>query len=217
MTAQDVPTIQVTEANTALNNDTHNAYVVEVYSKDQKNVEKALKKALKDKDAKVDVGKEIFADNAVFKSFGNNNTVDVYAKVEKKTEYSFTVSAAAYLGGAWLSSSNDAQKVQSEAFKTFLRDFAVKSSKETVKEEVEAAQKVLSKQEDNLKDLKKSKENLDKDIKDRENDIKEAKRKIEEDKLSIEENTKSQTKAEAELEKQRAIVKTLELKQQAVK
>jgi len=215
--AQEVPTIEVQETKAILNKDTRNAFVVEVYCKDQKDIEKALKKAFKDKDAKVDVSKEIFADNAVFKSFGTNNTVDVYAKIEKKTENTYTVSSAVNLGGAWLSSSTDDQKVQAQAFKTFLRDFAVKLSKDAVHKEVDNAKKVLSKKEGSLKDLQNGKADLEKDIKDREEDIKEAKRKIEEDKISIEENAKSQTEMEAELEKQREVVKALELKEQAVK
>ncbi len=215
--SQKVPKIEVTETKDVLNEDTRNCFAVEVYGNDKSIVEKDLKSALKSKDAKVTTKKEFFADNAVFKEFGDNNSVDVYAKIEEKSENSFMLVAAVDLGGAYLSSSDEAHKVKAEAFKNFIREIAIQASRDAVKEEVKTAEKLLSKQEKEFDGLKKDKENLEKDIKDNEKQIEESKKKIEEDKRNIEENAKKQTEKQTEIQKQREVVKELQLKEKAVK
>ncbi len=215
--AQEVPTIEVKEVKDILNGDTRDAFAVDVYGNDKGLVEKDLKSALKDKDAKVSTKKDFFADNAMFKEFGDNNTVDVYAKIEEKTENVFSLVAAVDLGGAYLSSADQANAVKLAAFKKWLREVAVQASRDAVAEEVKTAEKLLSKQEKTLDGLKKDKENLEKDIKDNENKIEESKKAIEADKKAIEENTKKQGETQSEIEKQRVVVKDLQLKEKAVK
>jgi len=213
--AQEVPKIEVIETKDILNKETRDVFAVEVYGTDKGLIEKTVKDAFKDKDAKVSMKKEFFADNAVFKSFGDNNTVDIYGKIEPKTAASFLLSTAVDLGGAFLTKENGEEKTK--AYKAFLYELAVKASKNAVLKEVKEAEKMLSKREKELKSLKENQADLEKDIKEREKNIEEAKRKIEQDKIDIKSSIEKQGAKQKELEAQRDVVKTLQLKEKAVK
>ncbi len=204
--AQKVPAIKVEEGTQVLSESSRNALSVLVYETSKDEIEKALKSELKDKDAKVTVKKEIFGDDAEFKFLGEN-TVDVYAKVEK-LEVGNMLIVGVDLGGAFLSSASHPEKFK--AFKAYLYNFAVELTKEGVGEQIKEAGKVLGKLEGDAKDLEKEKSNL-------EDKIEDAKKEIEEAQKNIEENIKNQAAKTEEVKKQKAAIETLNAKMKAVK
>lgn len=190
--------ISVKDGSEKFSNGSHNAYTTTIYETSKDDVMSKWKSFLKDfKNEKVksDNG-EIFGDNILIKDWGNN-PVDVYTTFEEdKTAKTVTMHVAFDLGGAYLSGS-DGDKHKSA--QKMIKEFAVKTTKESMGDKVKELEKVLGKLEDNQKDLEKANKNSKSDIEDYKAKIK----KAEED---ITKNEADQTKKKAEIEAQKKVV-----------
>ncbi|MEO6302992.1 MAG: hypothetical protein ABIP51_07450 [Bacteroidia bacterium] len=163
------------------------------------------KKVLKDfKNEKVrDNNNEVFGDNILIKEWGNN-PVDFYATFEEdKKDKKIKMAVAVDLGGTYLSSSTDRDKVK--YVEKMVKDFAIKMTKEPITIAVKAAEKQQGKFEDDQKDLEKDNKNSKDNIEDYKNKIK----KAEDD---IKKNEEDQTKKKAEIEVQKKVVADLRKK-----
>src|SRR5437868_3143769 len=106
----DKISIKVTESNEKIGNGKNNALVVSIYDATPDEIGKEWKSKMKDYKAKVSMGDEILADNAVIKEINGNNTIDVYARIEKVKEGETKLIVAFDLGGAFLNSSEHKEK-----------------------------------------------------------------------------------------------------------
>src|SRR6185503_4900566 len=104
--AQNVK-IKIEEKSENIGGGSHNCLVVTIYDAKPDDIKSKWKSKMKDYNAKVSSGDEIFADNASIKEI-SDNTCDVYAKTEKggaDNETTFIVGFV--LGETWLSSSSN--------------------------------------------------------------------------------------------------------------
>jgi len=198
--------IEVKESNENIGSGNHNALVITIYEAKINDIEKAWKKLMKDYDAKVDMGKEIFADNALVKS-ASTNTMDIYAKVESKKDGESVLIVAVDLGGAYMSSS--AHSDQFKEIKKIVYDFAVNITKETIAEQIKNETKTLEK-------LQKVQEGLVKDNTDLHKDIENYKEKIAKAEKDIEKNLADQEVKKKEIETQQKVVELVTEKEKAV-
>lgn len=178
--------VKVKESSESFSNGSHNALITTVYVEDINKVQKEWKSKMKDfgyGDSK-DKGKEYVFDNVKFKDL-SNNPMDVYAKFEElKDEKSVKVYVAYDMGGDYVSSS--AHSKEFEYMKKMMKEWAVKTSRDFVEDQMRDANKALEKLQDKQKDLEKDNKNLDGDIKNYEEKIKKAKEDIEKNKKDIE-------------------------------
>lgn len=199
--------IKVSETNASIGNGNNNALVITLYEVTPSEVEKEWKSLMKDYDAKVSTDKgQMFADNAKIKSMGTN-TMDVYSKVQDNKDGSLTFTVAFDLGGAYLSSGQHSSQF-AEA-KKIVYDFAVKTTKGNIAEQLKEAQKKQKDLEGNQSDLLKDKSDLERDIANYKEKIKKA-----ED--EIQNNLKKQETKKAEIEAQKKVVTGVEAKLKAV-
>lgn len=206
--------IKVTEANESFNNGSHNALLVTVYEQDAKEVEKLLKKELKDMGGKVQVKKEIFADDCETKAMGEN-TFDVYAKVTPGKNGEVEVAVAVDLGGAYLNSRDHTERYK--VMEGILHKFGVNATRDAIGSELKDQEKVLSDLEKEQKDLEKDKDRLEKSIEDNEKRIEEAKKAIEQAKKDIEQNKADQEMKKSAIADQQGKVADVQKKMDAVK
>ena len=118
--------IDISEKSSSFINGSHNALSANIYDADEDLIEKEWKKTMKDYKAKVSTKKEIFADDALIKNM-SENTVDIYAKIEKSSDGDFNIIVAFNLGGTYLSSSTHPDKFK--IAKNLVYNFAVKTTK----------------------------------------------------------------------------------------
>jgi len=116
--------IKVHEENEKIGSGTNNALVATIYESNKDNIEKAWKKLMKDYGAKVNMKKEIFADDATIKDL-SSNTCDLFAFVRKVSDDEFEIVVGVDMGGAYLSSSEHSSKYKT--MEKILKDFAVQS------------------------------------------------------------------------------------------
>lgn len=199
--------IQIVEESGTFSTGSQNAFHFTIANGDVKEVTKAWEKELKGWKGKVKGKEELFADDCKVKSMGDN-TFDVYSKVEEVPGAGIRIWAAFDLGGAYLKSTDHPDKYL--AAKKMLYDFALAQTKEVVKVEIKAAEKLQSEREAELAALLKSEQKLESDIKDYE-------KKIEEAKAEIATLQQSQTVKIAEVDAQKAVVTGLNDKLKAVK
>ena len=149
---------------------------------------------------------EIFADDATIENM-SNNTVDVYAKVNPTT-YGSKLTVFFNLGGSFVSSQE--HEVAFGVAKMMLHEFAVQEAAKVVDIE-------LDNQQDVLKDLNKE---LDKMLKSKSKSFKEvekAKALIAQREKDIEEAERAINVKQEQIEIQKEILKTLEIKLQNLK
>lgn len=198
LTSAQAQKISVKDGSEKFSNGSHNAYTTTIYETSKDDVMSKWKSYLKDfknEKVKTDDG-EIFGDNVLIKDWGNN-PVDVYTKfVEDKTAKTVTMHVAFDLGGAYLSGSDGDKHKSAEKM---LKEFAIKTTKESMGDKVKDLEKVLGKLEDNQKDLEKDNKNSKSDIENYKGKIK----KAEED---ITKNEADQVKKKAEIEAQKKVV-----------
>jgi hypothetical protein len=198
LTSVKAQKISVKDGSEKFSNGSHNAYTTTIYETSKDDVESKWKSYLKDfkhEKVKSDNG-EIFGDNVLIKDWGNN-TVDIYTKFEEdKTAKTVTMHVAFDLGGAYLTGS-DGNKHQSA--QKMIKEFAVKTTKESMGDKVKEQEKVLGKLEDNQKDL-------EKDNKNSKSDIESYKEKIKKAESDIQKNEADQTKKKSEIEAQKKVV-----------
>ncbi|MES2567820.1 MAG: hypothetical protein V4565_13190 [Bacteroidota bacterium] len=200
LTIANAQKISVKDGSEKFSSGSHNAYSSTIYETSKDDVESKWKSYLKDfKNEKVksDNG-EIFGDNVVIKDWGNN-PVDVYTKFEEdKIAKTVTMHVAFDLGGAYLSSS-DGEK--HSGAKKMIKEFAVKTTKESMGDKLKEQEKVLGKLEDNQKDL-------EKDNKNSKSEIENYKAKIKKAEEDITKNESDQAKKKSEIEAQKKVVET---------
>lgn len=188
--------VKVTEENYSFSVGSKNSIIVTIPYGKMDIVEKELKSELKDWGGKYNSSKgEYTTMQATIKSMGAK-AFDAYARPYASGE-TVKVAFAIDLGGAFLSSNQ--HSAQFTAMKEKIKDFAVRTARECVAEELKAEQKILSGFEKDQKDLEKDKESLLKSIEDYKKRISEAEKKIEE-------NTTNQSKKKEEITRQAAKV-----------
>jgi hypothetical protein len=190
--------ISVKDGSEKFSNGSHNAYTATIYETSKDDVMSKWKSVLKDfknEKVKTDNG-EIFGDNIVIKDWGNN-PVDIYTSFEEdKNAKTITMHVAFDLGGAYLTGSDGDKHSYA---KKMVKDFAVKTTKESMGDKVKDLEKVLDKLEDNQKDLEKDNKGYKSDIEDYKGKIKKA-----EDNIS--KNEADQVKKKSEIDAQKKVV-----------
>lgn len=170
--------IHVKEGNEKFSTGSQPAVVTTIHENNLDEVMSEWKKVLKDyKNEKVkENNNEVFGDNILVKEWGNN-PVDFYTKfTEDKANKSVHMAVAVDLGGAYLSSSHDKDKLK--YVETMVRNFAIRMTKEPIADAVKASEKALAKLEDDQKDLEKDKKNLQDDIINYKNKIAKAEKEV---------------------------------------
>lgn len=199
--------IDVNEKSEKIGDGSHNAMVVIIYDATKDDIEKEWKSKMKDYNAKVSTKGDIFADNALIKEI-SDNTVDVYARVEKGSndnEWKFIVGFQ--MGEDWLSSSK--YPAQYKAAEKIVKDFATKMTKDAMGDKVKTAEKALNKVKDEKSDLEKKNKDLHDDISNYQDKIK----KAEDD---IKSNEDEQKKKQAEVDAQQKVLDDLKARQNSV-
>jgi len=198
LTSAKAQKITVKDGSEKFSNGSHNAYTATIYETSKDDVMSKWKSFLKDfknEKVKTDNG-EIFGDNIVIKDWGNN-PVDIYTSFEEdKKEKTVVIHVAFDLGGAYLTGSNGDKHSYA---KKMVKDFAVKTTKESMGDKVKDLEKVLGKLEDNQKDL-------EKDNKGYKSDIEDYKAKIKKAEENISKNESDQVKKKSEIEAQKKVV-----------
>jgi len=198
--------IKVSESTEKIGGGSHNSLVVSIYEVEADEILKEWKSLMKHYDGKVTMSDGVFADNAIIKSMGPNS-MDIYARTEKVKEGEVKLIVGFDLGGAYLSSSLHGE--QFKIAKQIVYDFAVKTTKESVADQLKAAQKILNKITDQHEDLVKNTESLKKDIEDYKSRIKKAEE-------NIVKNNSEQEKKKQEISSQQKVVDAIATKQKAI-
>ena len=169
---------------------------------------------MKEYKGKVKMDSEIKSDNTVIATINDNNTIDIYAKVEKAADNEIKLTVAFNLGGAFLSSSNNKDK--SNAAKKIVIDFAIKISKEGIIEQRKSAEKALTNLQDQQHDLEKKQEKLASRTDDYKQKIEEYKQKIKEAEDASTKNKTEQEKKKQEIDVQKKVVDAIVAREKAV-
>lgn len=199
--------VKVEEEKSNLGGAKNPALSATIYEASEDDINSGWKSVMKSYNGKVsnkDQGH--IADNVVVKEL-SNNTCDVYYKVEKVNEKEHKLVISVNLGGAYMNPGE--HPTQTAFFKKLLLDFAVKTSREAVAEELKDSQKALSKLQSTQRSLEKDQESLKKDIENYKAKIKQA----EED---IAKNTTDLGKKKTEIEAQQKIVDGIQKKKEAI-
>ncbi len=198
----------VTETKENIGGGNNNTLTATLFNVDPSDADKAFKSFMKTYDGKnssKDGG--IFIDNATIKDI-SNNTIDIYGRANgAKGDKQISYTVAFDLGGAFLNSSE--YKSQYKAAEKLIHEFAVKTTREAIEEQLKDAQKVQSKLEDAQKDLEKENKNLNSDIENYKAKIK----KAEDD---IVKNKANQNTKKTEIETQKKVVGVIEITLKAV-
>ena len=204
--AQEKIDIQVREGSQSIGGGSNNTLTVTIFEASRSDIEKAWKKEMKRFKGKVQMKKEIFADDCSFKNW--TNSCDIYAIVNETGDTKREVVVGVDLGGAYLSSGQHSG--QYKEFHDFLYGFAVNTTKEAIAGQVKAAETVLAKLEKEQADLKKQNAKLDQLIED-------CTAKIEQAEKDIEQNLEDQLDKKGEVLKQAVVVEAVKEKEKAVK
>ncbi|MBI4929408.1 MAG: hypothetical protein HY841_01505 [Bacteroidetes bacterium] len=206
--------IKVDESNEHIGGNKNPALVVSIYDATPDEVANKWKSLMKDYKGKMSTNDGVFADNAVIQSINGNNTIDVYAKTEKVKDGETKLIVAFDLGGAFLSSSNNNEKLK-EA-KKIVNDFAIKTTKDAITGQRKAAEKVLGSIEDDQHSLEKKQEKLNSNIEDYKAKIEDYNKRIKEAQDDLAKNKTDQEKKKGEVDAQKKIVDAVTAKENAV-
>jgi hypothetical protein len=199
--------IKVEEEKSNLGGAKNPALSVAIYEASEDDINSGWKSIMKSYNGKVSTKDQgHMADNVVVKEL-SNNTCDVYYKVEKINEKEHKLVMSVNLGGAFMSPSEHA--TQTAYWKKVMQEFASKTSKEAVAEELKDSQKALAKLQSTQRGLEKDQENLKKDIENYKAKIKQA----EED---VAKNNTDLGKKKTEIEAQQKIVDGYQKKKDAI-
>ena len=196
--------VKVKSGNEKFSSGSHDCLTTTIYEGDKDKAMTKWKSKLNNfKDEKVKrSGDEIFGDNIEIKDWGNN-PVDIYSKFdEDKDKKIVTMHVAVDLGGAYLTSSD---KDKYKYIEKMMKEFAVDMSKDNIKDQVSAAEKILGNLEDDQKDLEKK----NKGYKD---DIEDYKKKISKAESDIKDNEASQGKKKSEIDAQKKVTDDIKKK-----
>ena len=205
--------IKVSESDERIGGGKNPALVVSIYDASVYEVGSKWKSLMKGYKGKVDMKDEVFADNAVIKEINDNNTIDIYAKIEKVSDGETKLTVAFNLGGAFLSSSS---KDKFNAAKTIVNDFAKKTTQEAIAGMRKAEEKKLSNMQDEQHDLEKKQEKLASSIEDYKQKIEDYKQKIKDAEDNTTKNKAEQEKKKTEITAQSKVVETVVAKEKAV-
>lgn len=200
LTTVEAQKISVKNSSEKFSSGSQNAYTTTIYETSKDDVESKWKSYLKDfKNEKVKSDKgEIFGDNVMIKEWGNN-PVDIYTTLEEDKKTKMVVMHVAFdLGGAYLSS---AEGEKHKIAEKMVKDFAIKTTKESLGDKVKEQEKILGKLDDSQKDL-------EKDNKNSKSDIENYKGKIKNAESDITKNEADQSKKKAEIEAQKKVVES---------
>jgi vacuolar-type H+-ATPase subunit I/STV1 len=206
--------IKVTESDERIGGGNNPALVVNIYNSTADEVASKWKSLMKEYKGKVKMDNEIKSDNTVISTINDNNTIDIYAKIEKGKDNELFLTVAFNLGGAFLSSSNNKDKL-TEA-KKFIHDFAVNVSKEGVIEQRKEAEKLLTNLQDEEHTLEKKQDRLVSNTEDYKKKIEEYKQKIKETEDNAAKNKTEQEKKKQEIEVQKKAVEAIMAREKAV-
>jgi hypothetical protein len=196
--------VKVRSGNEKFSSGSHDCLTTQIFEGDKDKAMSKWKSKLNDfKDEKVKwKGDEIFGDNILIKDWGNN-PVDIYTKFDEDKEKKIvTMHVAVDLGGTYLTSSD---KDKYKYIEKMMKDFAVDISKDNIKDQVAAAEKIYGGLESDQKDLEKK----NKGYKD---DIEDYKKKITKAESDIKDNEAAQVKKKSELEAQKKVVDEIKKK-----
>jgi hypothetical protein len=206
--------IKVVESDERVGGGKNPALVVSIYEATVDEVGSKWKSLMKSYKAKVDMKDEVFADNAVISAINDNNTIDIYAKIEKVNDGETKITVAFNLGGAFLSSSVNKDKFN-EA-KRLLNDFAIKTTKEAIAGLRKAEERKLGDLQDEQHDLEKKQERLASSIDDYKQKIVDYNAKIKEAEENTAKNKADQEKKKQEIGVQSKVVESVVAKEKAV-
>ncbi len=191
--------INVSEGNENFSVGSKNCIITTIYENKMADVLDDWKKVLKDykNESVKDKKGEVFADNLLVKEWGNN-TVDVYSRFfENKKEKTVRMVTAVDMGGAFLSSGTDKEKYT--YFEKVIKEFAIKTTKGPLADQLKDNEKKLANLEDDQKSLEKKNENL-------KNDISDYKSKISKNESNLVVKESELVKKKGELEIQKKVV-----------
>lgn len=204
--------IKVTESIENIGGNKNPALVVSIFDATPDEVENKWKSLMKEYKGKVSIKDEVFADNAIISSINGNNTIDVYAKVEKVKDGEIKLIVAFDLGGAFLSSSSDKLKDA----KQIVHDFAVKTTKEAIAGQRKAAEKQFGSLQDDQHGLEKQQRKLNSNIEDYKAKIEDYNQRIKEAQNNLVKNKNDQEKKKVEIDAQKKVVDVVVAKENAV-
>jgi hypothetical protein len=190
----------VSESRMVLGGDMNNTLSVKIYENTEKDIIKAWKSEMKKNGAKVDIDKEITANNVLLKDM-SDLPFNCFANVKELENSCFQLNVSVYLGGSYLNFSEHPEKYQ--IFAGFLSDFARSTSVDAIEELLKMAKQDLNKKTSDLKKLEDTKEKLERDIENWEKDIQKAKDDIEINILEQEDKIKEVRRATEILDKEK--------------
>ena len=188
--------IEVRDGSVVFEGGTYASYSVTIHETDENFVEKLWKEQIKSSSDKVTTKKEWFIDNARISSI-DQDTLDIYSKVVKlgKTgNVDFIVAFNAH--GTFIGPEDE--KRHAAAMK-YVYDFAFRTSKQIVNEQLEEAENALEKSKKDLEGLEKEKARL-------ESSIEKNNQKISKAEGKIEQNGKDHDKLKSDIEVKRSMV-----------
>ncbi|HHZ64881.1 MAG TPA: hypothetical protein EYN38_06225 [Flavobacteriales bacterium] len=203
---------KVSVSNESIGGGNNSALSVVVIHPDASEVQKEWKSHIKSyKSDGIKSGKEVFADNCKITSI-SDNTIDIYARVEKIKDNTVKLIIGFNLGGAYLNVSAPGY----QAAEKIVYDFAIKITKAGIEDEMKEEEKDLKKKEKALEKLEKDNEKLHTSIEASKKAIEDAKKAIEQAKKDIETNLKDQEGSKKEIEVQKKTVQLVSDKLKAV-
>lgn len=181
--SQSQNNIEVEETSAEFKGESRNAIGVKVYGEEHDKVEKKARKTFRGWGRVKNREAPLYVKEAEWDEMGDH-PFDFYLKVEEQDDSTHKVLVGAYLGGAWLNSSDHSERY--EAMSARIREFAVRVTKKALEKVVEQEQERLEELTAKMEELNEQKEDKEDAIEDHKNTIEEAKATIEEAKAAIE-------------------------------
>lgn len=197
----------VSESEITIGGTQHNTLVISIYECDKKDVIQAWKDELKNLGGKVTVKKEISATEC-HKADLSSQSFNIISKIEENGDVFCKLYVAIDYAGTYVNSKDLASEFG--IFSTYLKKFAMNTTKEGIMTQAKEAEKELEKQNDELEKLKKEKEKL-------ENDIVKWKEDIEKAENKIVENSEDQVAKKTDIVEAEQKVKTIKSKLDKIK
>lgn len=206
--------IKVMEVEAHIGGTKNPALVVNVFETSVEEVTNQWKSLMKDYKGKVSMQEELFADNVVISQINDNNTIDIYSKIEKVSDTETKLTVAFDLGGAFLSAAVNKEKLN-EA-KKLLSDFAVKTTKDGIASLRKVEERRLSNLLDEQRDLEKKQEKLASNTAEYKQKIVEYNQKIKEAEENTVKNKADIERKKVEVGNQTKAVEAITAKEKAV-
>ncbi len=168
--------IEVRKGHLVIDKSSYAAYMVTIFETDDNFVEREWKSQMKDISEKVTTKKEWFIDNARIMSI-SQDTIDIYSKViELKNSNNVDLIVAFNVDGTFV---GEEDKKRHAAAEKYVYDFAFRTTKMVVNEQVETAEKALERSQKDFEILVKDKQRQETSIERNEEKTEKAEKKIE--------------------------------------